>query len=187
MAEFISPMPEFQSIDTTSGSSVVTLTEIIGRRVYIYNKGTGGNVVQVNYGATSYDIDDAELVLFVYDGTDWIFNASSDTGALLSRIVALEDTKTTVFEVDASSTPQTVTLPDATATDILRLYVISGTQGVTFNTSLAQTIDGASSIVYSEETTVLMIPVDGNWRTHLNARSDVYINNLAITQALVFS
>jgi hypothetical protein len=187
MAEFISPMPEVKAIDTDSGSTTVSLTQTTGKRVYIFNKGTSGNVVQVNYGVDSYDVDDSELTLFLYDGEDWVVSASADTASLLSRIGALEDSKVTLYSVDASSSAQSVTLPDATATELLRMYIISGTNGVTFDTTSAQTIDGASSITYSEEITVLMMPTGGNWRTHLTARSDSYIDGRAITQALVFS
>ena len=184
MGTFVLPAPEMRTVDTTSAPETITLSAVIGKKYEIVNVGSGGNDITVNYGVDSMTISDGSWGGFLYDGSTWAVLFYTDYA---SDLTALEDAIMEIVTVDATSAPQAITLADATVETNPLMYVISGTNGVTFDTTAAQTIDGASSVVYSEAITVIMMPVGGNWRTHLTARSDQYIDNRAITQALVFS
>jgi len=184
MGTFVLAAPEMRTIDTTASADTITLAAVIGKKYEILNIGTGGNDLTVNYGVDSLDISDGSWAGFLYDGSSWVVLFYTDYSG---DVTALENAIMQVTEIDASGAPQTETLADATSATNPLMYVIKGLNGVTFDTTAAQTIDGESSVTYSEELTVIMLPIDGNWRTHLTARSDTYIDNRAITQALVFS
>jgi hypothetical protein len=70
---------QYNGIDTTSSPSSTTLTAISGKQYHIANIGTGGNLLTVNYGASSIELADGKAILVLYDGTNWIKQEESSS------------------------------------------------------------------------------------------------------------
>jgi len=102
MANFIKANTEYMGINTTSGADSTTLPAVAGKDYYVANLGTGGNLLTVNYGASSVNLSDFEAVTVFYGGTNWVVGSilAGAGGDIRYSTTADYDTGTIVWYVD---------------------------------------------------------------------------------------
>lgn len=74
---FVKSNAQYMGIDTTEQAETVTLDAVVAKEYQVANIGTGGNIVQVNFGLNSLVVAEGEYITALYDGAVWSYNANT--------------------------------------------------------------------------------------------------------------